>query len=169
MTTYLYELKDDSGRTVFALDVDGLVELPTIGLAFTPAGGIARKFTNKTGGASVRGQLVTTGSAANSVILTTAGVPNAMGAMWSRDVADGGTCYVVISGVADVLFADGQSPTVGWWVGSSDAVNGRARAAASLPDNSGAGVTMHNHEIGHCIQTINAGTDVVARVVLHFN
>jgi len=169
MANSVETITDGYGRTVISVDDDGLIEFPTVGIALTPCGGFARAFTNKTGARTVRGQLVTTGSAANSVINTSAGVPNAIGAIWTVGADDGTACYVVISGVADILFADGQAPTVGYWVGSSDAVDGRARAAASLPDNSGAGVTMHNHEIGHCIQTVAAGTDVVARAVLHFN
>jgi hypothetical protein len=62
-----------------------------------------------------------------------------------------------------------MAPTIGYWVGNSDAANGRAQVRATLPDNSGPGIDIHNREIGHCVDTVPAGTNVLARVVLHFN
>lgn len=164
-----YQVLSKTGDVATASDIGGLITFPGGLCALTPAGGFAVRMVNKTGGASVRGTLVTTGSAERSVVTTTANIPHAVGAIWSNGVADGGDIYVVVSGVAEVLFEDGQAPTVGYWCGISASVGGRAQARASLPDNSGAGVDLHNGEVGHILQTIQAGTNVKALVMLHFN
>jgi hypothetical protein len=135
----------------------------------TPEGGLAVWMTNKTGAPSVYGNLVTSGSAAGSVVLVTAGVPNTIGVIYTPGIADGGQVLVVVSGIADVLVVDSTAVVVGYWAGSSETVNGRAELRSSLPDNSGTGITIHNREIGHVISAADAGTDVLARVVLHFN
>jgi hypothetical protein len=167
----IHRWDDERGEPAFWIDDDGHVSFGAQNEAIlTRDGGIAIWLINKTGSASVRGKLVTPGVNPSSVQAVTAGVPNAIGAFLDSGVADGQPARVVISGVAWVLFADGQAPTVGYWVGSSDAVAGRARAQA-LPPGSGLPdeVAAHNAEIGHCIDTVAAGTDVLARVVLHFN
>ena len=49
-------------------------------------------------------------------------------------------------------------------VGAAD-VAGRADATSATPP----AAPTHFEEIGHCLQTISGGTDVLCRVVLHFN
>ncbi len=168
---YAHRFNDIDGRIALAVHRDGFVETfgPTNRGGFTRDGGLFIRMINKTGAASKLGQLVTLGSEQFSVREVQAGIPNAVGAIQDAGVADGGTVRVVVSGIGFVLFEDGQAPTVGYWCGSSAAVNGRAEARSTLPDNSGAGVDIHNREIGHIVDTVAAGTDVVARVLFHFN
>ena len=57
---------------------------------------------------------------------------------------------------------------VGYWVKAADD-DGRAEVTTS-PSGVGA-MTANEHfrEIGHCLETVADGTDVLAKVVLHFN
>jgi predicted RecA/RadA family phage recombinase len=147
--------------------LSGVAQLPIL----TPEGGIATWLVNKTGAPTVRGQIVTAGGGVSrGAVKVPAGVPNAVGTFYDSGVADGALARVVTTGVAPVLFADGQAPTVGYWVGSSDAVDGRARTQ-QVPPGAGlvAEIEAHNAEIGHCLESLAAGADVVALCVLHFN
>jgi hypothetical protein len=161
---------DANGRLALGVTIDGQIVYGDQNAAqLTPVGGVAIWMYNKTGGVSVKGTLVTSGSAVFSVVTVTAGIPNCCGVVYDSGIADGGWIRVVTAGVADVLFADGQAPTIGYWCGSSETVNGRAEVRSTVPDNSGTGIVIHNREIGHVLQSKQAGTDVLARVVLHFN
>jgi hypothetical protein len=166
-----HDFKDLQGRTALGVGSDGYVTFgfPQNKMGFTADGGLYVWFSNKTGAPSVLGMLVTPGSETGSVVAVTGGIPNSVGAIADSGVADGGHVRVVIAGVARVLFADGQAPTVGYWCGSSGTVDGRAEARATVPDNSGAGIDIHNREIGHILETKASGTDVTAKVLLHFN
>ena len=167
---YLYRWDDKAGELALGITSDGLIETGVKNNAgWTPVGGLYVRMQNKTGSASVKGTLVTTGSESMSFVAVTGGVPNCMGIVYDAGVADGSVCRVVVAGIAQVLFKDGEAPVVGYWCGNSVDTAGRAEAKESLPDNSGAGVTLHNREIGHILETKEAGTDVLARVVLHFN
>lgn len=161
---------DENGAPALQIDESGQVLFGDGNAAIlTREGGLAVWFQNKTGAPSVRGMLVTLGTNPSSVVACPKEIAKPIGAIYTAGVPDGQFVRVVVSGVAYVLFADTQSPTVGYWVGLSDAVDGRAQARSTLPDNSGAGIDLHNREIGHCVDTVASGTDVLARVVLHFN
>lgn len=55
----------------------------------TPTGGIAVKLTNKTGGASVKGHVLSSNSAQNnSVIKVVVDVPDPIGVFYESGVAD---------------------------------------------------------------------------------
>jgi hypothetical protein len=134
---------------------------------FTPEGGLAVRLINKTGAASVKGSLVKAGSAVdNSVVLNDAlGGLNPIGAVYEDGIADGQLVWVVISGVAEVLLEDGTAATRGYWA-SSGATAGRVDCTTA--DAPGL-VLSHFQEVGHCLQSVNSGTDVLARCLLHFN
>lgn len=162
----LHDFQDQSGHTGLAVHDDGWVEFGEVGNwgGISRDGGLFVWFQNQTGGVSVRGQVVTPGGGNWGVIKCVAGIPYPAGVIIDGGVADGGWIRVAVSMVAEVLFADGQAPTAGYWVGLSGAVDGRAQVSQSVPD-----VPTHNLEIGHCLETKNAGTDVRAKVLLHFN
>lgn len=134
----------------------------------TIEGGIAIKLTNKTGANSVKGKLVKADTATDdAVILTAISDDECFGVFYEDGVADGSATWVVVSGIADVLFEDNHGPTHGDWVATSAADAGYAVSQASP-----AAAPTHFTEIGHCIETVaagGAGTHVAARCVLHFN
>lgn len=136
----------------------------------TPEGGFAILVTNKTGAASVKGEVVTPGSAVNnSVIKIVKDVPNPVGVFYESGIADGAEAWVVISGIADVYFvgntaagnlargfltADGASYVAGQAI---------AEAVPTPPFSS----DKHFYEIGHVLESrTGAG---LAKTVLHFN
>ena len=88
-----------------------------------------------------------------------------IGAVYDAGVADGDWCRVVVGGRAQVLLKDTTASTLGYWVKTSDTA-GRADATTSVPPGHVAG---HWQEIGHALETVSGGTDVLAWVMLHFN
>ena len=134
----------------------------------TSEGGLAVRLTNKTGANSVKGQLVKADTANNDAAILTAISDNeCFGVFYEDGIADGSEAWVVVSGIADVLFEDNHGPTRGDWVATSSSDAGYAVSQASP-----AAAPTHFTEIGHCIQTVaagGAGTYVSARCVLHFN
>jgi hypothetical protein len=170
MSGIIHRWDDKDGQPALQIDANGNVYFGEANEAiFTPDGGLAVWFQNRTGAPSVRGMLVTLGTAPSSVIACPYTIPKAMGVIYSSGVPESQFVRVVISGVAYCLFDNSATPTVGYWVGLSDSVDGRAQARSTLPDNSGAGIDLHNKEIGHCVDSVPGGSDVLARVVLHFN
>lgn len=135
----------------------------------TPIGGIAIKMTNKTGSASVKGMLIESNETVEDAFQELTDEYDCIGIVYEEGVADGEDCWVVITGIAEVLLEDGTASTAGYWVESST-VNGRADATNPLPAG-GTLAELQNHfkEIGHCLETKTAGTDVLAKIVVHFN
>lgn len=138
----------------------------------TVDGGIAVKLTNKTGGASVKGEVVTVydnSAIDNAVEKIVVDVPNPIGVFYESGVADGAEAWVVVSGIADVYFvgnatrghlargfltADGGSYVAG---------QALSEAVPSTPFAS----DKHFYEIGHVLASrTGAG---LAKCVLHFN
>jgi hypothetical protein len=138
---------------------------------FTPEGGLAIQLTNKTGADSVKGTIVTAGNVtARSCRVNPADIPAAIGIMYDDGVPDGDEVFVVIQGIAQVLLQDSTASTVGYWAKVSDTQAGRADITNQFPQGGTiSAIEDHLSEIGHCLETQVAGTDVLARVVLHFN
>lgn len=134
---------------------------------FTPEGGLAVRFINDTGAPSVRGSLVEASSSVDQAVSLTqaAGDDDCLGAIYEDGVADGQPVWVVVAGMADVLLENGTSATRGYWAGTG-ATAGRADCTNANPPGL---VDAHFTEIGHCVQSVGSGTDVLARCVLHFN
>lgn len=159
----------DSGVIIDDSDnVTGVTSLESTKVLLTPEGGIAVKLTNKTGAASVAGQLVKADTATNdAVVLTAISDTECFGVFYNSGIVDGSEVWVVVAGIADVLFEDNHGPTRGDWVATSATDAGYAVSQASP-----AAAPTHFEEIGHCIETVaagGAGTHVAARCVLHFN
>lgn len=134
----------------------------------TPLGGFAIRLTNKTGANSVAGQLVDVDTANNdAVVLTGLSSTECIGVIYESGIADGSEVWIVVAGIADVMFEDNYGPSTGDWIETSGSDVGTAYSQASP-----AASPEHFREIGHCIETVaagGAGTFVNARCVLHFN
>ena len=140
------------------------------GIMFTADGGVAVQMVNKTGGASVKGTVVTNSTTtANGFQKIIVDVPNPIGVVYQADVADGSLCWVTVTGKAKVYFvgdttlghfargfltADGESYVTGQALSE-------ALPASPFTD------AKHFYEICHVIEArTGAG---LASVVLHFN
>lgn len=138
-------------------------------IAWTSEGGMCIQLTNKTGGASVKGEVVhSSGANDNSVIKTLQNVPDAIGVFYDSGVADGAEAWIVVAGIADVYFVG--NTTRGYLArtfvtADGDYVTGQAKAEA-VPSSPFAD-DKHFCEIGHVLETrVGAG---LAKCVLHFN
>lgn len=138
-------------------------------IRFTPEGGLAIRLTNKTGAASVKGTLVTPHDTIDgAVILVPVNRPDIIGAMYDTGVADGSECWVVISGIADVMFCG--SVVAGYFARmtvTADTGDQAGYAIAEALPTSPFATDKHFQEIGHCLQA-RTGSGL-AKVCLHFN
>lgn len=137
-------------------------------IKFTPEGGLAVRYINKTGAPSVKGYCVTSGGGNNSVVLVPVNVPNCIGVFYENGISDGQLTWVVISGIADVYFWDsttaGQLARTGLTADTGE-VSGQALSEA-VPTAPFA-TDKHFCEIGHVLESrTGAG---LAKVNLHFN
>jgi len=127
--------------------------------------GIGNLMINKTGVASVKGTVVQADTTTDFAFkLCDADGNDAIGVVYDNGIADGGLCLIIKHLAADVLLKDATLSTHGNWVGMSD-VAGRADATGLSPPAAPA----HFKEIGHCVQSKGADTDVLAEVDVHFN
>jgi hypothetical protein len=131
---------------------------------FTPEGGLAVQLVNDTGAASVKGSLVEASTAVDGAVKLSDPY-ECMGVIYEDGVANGQLVWVVVAGVAEVLLENSTAATRGYWAGVST-TPGRADITNAAPPGL---VDAHFTEIGHCIQSAASGTDVLAKVVLHFN
>ena len=126
----------------------------------TSLGGIAIKLTNKSGGATIKGQLVEPHTDSDSFTTVAISSDECIGIVLEAGVADGSEAWVVVSGIAEVLMdAGGCVP--------SDRIITSATAGSGDVWNVGGAVATHFQEIGHSIGTV-VGAGLV-KVVLHFN
>ena len=136
----------------------------------TPEGGLAIRLTNKTGATSIKGTLVEASTSTQEAVGTCdANCVASSGVVYKSGVADGSEMWVVVAGITEVLLKDTTSATMGYWAKTSDTA-GRADITNAAPP--GGGIPQHDEhsqEIGHCIQSVTAGTNKLCKVVLHFN
>ena len=94
---------------VFSGDVSGTSGTFSAGVGnsyfkITPEGGFAVRLTNKTGAVSVKGQIVShKGTVARAFDLTAVDANHCLGVVYESGIADGAECWVVVSGIAQVL------------------------------------------------------------------
>jgi hypothetical protein len=135
----------------------------------TPLGGLCKKLINRTGAASVKGQLVEPDSANDdSVTIAAAGEYDPIGVFLDSGVANGEAAWIVYSGVAEFLLEDNTGATAEDWLGVSDGEAGHTQAIA-IPS---ANVGLHFREVGHALSTVAApgvGNHALVRGFLHFN
>ena len=165
---------DDLVRKVAALEktverLSTIEQYPGTKFAVSPEGGIMVRLTNKTGAASVKGNVVTnSATTANAVTLAVDGEPDAFGVFYASGIADGSEAWVVVSGIADVYFIG--STTLGHLArtfisGEAGYVTGQAISEA-IPAAPFA-TDKHFCEIGHLLESrVGSG---LAKCVLHFN
>lgn len=131
----------------------------------TPEGGKGYRLTNKTGAASVKGTLIKLDPTNdNSFILTAADDVECMGVVYDNGVADGSECFIVTEGRCQMLLKDATASTRGNWIKTAD-VAGRADMTSASP----AAAPTHFEEVGHCMESKGADTDVLAFANAHFN
>ncbi len=163
-----YNAEPDASNQVMLGDTNvtnvkttGEIETPLSKL--TALGGIAVKLTNKTGGNTVAGQLISPYSATavdDAFKISAANSDEVFGIVLDAGIADGSEAWVIISGIADVLMDGGGSAR-------GDRIISSATAGSGDVWNTGGAVATHFLEIGHCIETrTGAG---LARCILHFN
>lgn len=138
-------------------------------IMFTPEGGIAVKLTNKTGVASVKGSTCHVSTTTNNAVqYTPIGEPDTIGVMYEDGVADGAETWIVVSGIADVLFVGSTTREYlarTFISGDAGAVAGKAMAEP-IPTSPFA-TDKHFAEIGHVLESrTGAG---LAKCILHFN
>ncbi len=128
----------------------------------TPEGGFAVRLTNKSGAATVKGQIVShKGTVANAFDLTAVDAKHCLGVVYEIGVEDGAQCWVVVSGIAQVLMKN--AATMGQMCRiplNGDAGKDAGYAmAAEQPD------TASVYKIGDVLETANA--EVLCKVLLH--
>lgn len=136
-------------------------------IRFTAEGGLAVRYLNGTGGASVKGTLVSASIADDSTVIAQANTYDAIGAIYEGGIAAGLPVWVVVSGKAQVLYKNATASTCGN-LAIADAVDGRASDIAN-PGDGLPGADTHFREIGHVLETKGGGTNVLVYVNLHFN
>lgn len=134
----------------------------------TPEGGKAVRMINKTGANSIKGTVLKNSTTTdNGVALTTNGNVNPIGIMYDNGKADGEYVWVVVAGIADVLYGTAVTratfsrvPVVADGVASGRAVNEALPVPPFATDK-------HFQEIGH--STESRATPGLAKTILHFN
>jgi hypothetical protein len=128
--------------------------------------GFQVKLTNKTGAATVKGELVEASTTTDMAFAQSAvDSLEVIGVVYEAGVADGSEAWVWTGQgtVCQVLLEDGTAATRGYWVQAGGAV-GRADATNATPPGA---VLTHFYEIGHCLESKGSGTDVLARILFH--
>jgi hypothetical protein len=134
----------------------------------TPEGGIAVQYINQTGEVSVKGTTVhITGPM--TVGKTAINQPDCIGVIYNAGIPVGQGVWVVVSGVAQVLFS--TATTAGYLARTFVTADGGAfvagQALAEAVPSSPFASDKHFAEIGHVAETIAAPG--LAKVNLHFN
>ncbi len=126
---------------------------------------------NKTGVPSVYGEIVETSTTTDFAFqVNVANSAEMMGVVYEAGIADGSICWIVVGGSAQVLLEDATAATHGFWARNSITVAGRADITNASPPGGGvAAIDRHFREIGHSIETVVGGTDVLAEIMVHFN
>jgi hypothetical protein len=133
---------------------------------FTPEGGLAIRLKNGTGAASVKGSLVSASTTVDGSFVLQNNEFDTIGMVYETGIADGQLCWVVISGVAELLLKDSNGTTRGQLALAAD-TDGRA-VAINVPSSNPV-AAEHFKEVGHFIESKTAGTNVLAKAVIHFN
>lgn len=128
--------------------------------------GLAVRLINGTGQPSVLGSVVAISPAADNCFILQTNEFDAIGVVAESGRATGQVTWVIISGVAKVLFKNGVAPVRGNVALSAD-TDGRATYIAVPSANPIQ--AEHFKEIGHVMESKQAGTNIIANVLIHFN
>lgn len=138
----------------------------------TDDGGFAIRLINKTGGASVKGEVVQVYDASainNAVTKAVINEPDAIGVFLDSGVADGAEAWIVVSGIADVYFIGNttRGHLARVFIASEAGVYVTGQAISEAFPTSPFATDKHFCEIGHVLESrTGAG---LAKCVLHFN
>lgn len=146
-------------------------DLDSSNIGLTKEGGLFQKFINKTGAASVKGTLVHASDTDDNAVETEeADGLDAIGAIYDDGVSDGDLVRVVTSGKSQVLLEDGTASTRGYWCRTSITDAGRVDITNAAPTGGTiAAIEAHLQEVGHCLESKIAGTNVLTLIQMHFN
>jgi hypothetical protein len=157
---------DGMVQAIGSLRIISLGERVAIGYdATTGEHGFLVKLKNGTGGATVKGTVVSTNPSADNEFIAQANEYDAMGVVAVAGVAAGGDCWIWRHGsVCEALFENSVTVVRGY-VAICSAVDGRATCIAVPSSNPAQG--EHFKEIGHVAVQKTAGTNVLALIHFH--
>ncbi len=120
---------------------------------------------NDTGSDSIKGQVVAASPAVDmAFVAASESIDGLIGVVAEDGKPDGSECFIIIYGLAEVLMKDSTASASGNWIYVSD-VDGTAEVisprASQLED--------YKKEIGQCLETKSAGTDVLVKCMIHLN
>lgn len=127
---------------------------------FTERGGKAISLINDTGVASVKGELVDMSDAIDFGFKVEDEELDSIGVVYEGGVADGQPTWIVTEGPVQVLLKDTTAAVHGNWVKGSATV-GRVEATVTPSGISAIASAEHFKEVGHCMESKSAGTDVL--------
>lgn len=131
----------------------------------TPEGGYAIKLLNRTGVDSVKGTVVAVSSNYdNTFMINPIDGDMPIGIVYDDSVADGSYCWIVVTGIAQVLLVNSVATTRSYIGYSSATVAGRIDTAATVPVP-----TTHFREIGHTLESATGGNNRLVKCIIHFN
>jgi len=150
-------------------DIDDIEAVLSPKCKFTAEGGLAIKMTNGSGGTVYKGELVAASTTADSQFIKQTNTYDSFGAVYDTSIGIGADGWVVISGIAQVLIENSPAtPVTHGMICAGAGTDGRATAFTN-PGGGLPGTDNHFRECGHFIESKDAGTDVLAYAVLHFN
>jgi hypothetical protein len=116
---------------------------------YTPEGGRALKFINKTGAPTVKGGLAGIHTTiADAVILCPSGTKKGIGYFYEDGVPDGEECWIVDSGKAHMLPVAGEAAIESYYVCISASVDGRVKTESAVGDNAVMGLWLESKPAG---------------------
>ncbi len=126
------------------------------------------KMVNRTGHSSVKGELVSCSTSADSEVVLQSSEYDTVGVVAEAGVVEGAAMWVwMIGSICQVLYKDTVAATHGNILLAAD-TDGRAIDVAN-PGTGLPGTDIHFKECGHVLQSQAAGADVLVLVILHFN
>ena len=130
--------------------------------------GLLIKFINRTGHASVKGELVACSTATDREVILQANEYDTIAVVQQAGVAEGSEMWCWVNGsVCDVLAKDSTAFTRGNILIAAD-TDGRADNLAN-PGGGLPGTDTHFKECGHVMESAAGGTNVLVLCCLHFN
>ena len=130
--------------------------------------GFLTKCVNRTGGASVKGKLVSCSTTADREIILQTNEYDTIGVIAESGIAEGSEVWIWKNGSrCEVLYKDAVAATRGNILIAAD-TDGRAIDVGN-PGTGLPAVDTHFKECGHVCESKTAGTDVLVLADLHFN
>jgi hypothetical protein len=129
--------------------------------------GFVQKMLNKTGGATVKGTVVSLSNATDKGFKAQSDEFDSIGVVAEAGVADASEAWIWVNGsICQVLWKDGQTSTREYVALAAD-TDGMA-LNVSVPTSNPV-VAEHFKEIGHVMESKGSGTNVLVLCHLHFN